>query len=427
MRIKTLVCFSIFIITACATKKTIITPTMEIKTETVMTMDPLLSNLLKQYPEYFDSIVRNQDKWPIQIVYTHIDRKANNEPVFTNYYYNPDPQAYFYPASTVKMPVAFLALQKINELKIPGLDMHTSMISEAAYSKHTPAYNDPNSEDGRPTIANYIRKIFLVSDNDAFNRLYEFLGQEYINRSLHKLGYDSAQILHRLDIFMSEEENRHTNAVKFLDTSARVVYEKPMIRSELVYQPQKTFLGKSHYSGGQLVDKPFDFSKKNRMLLTDLHSILQTVIFPEAVKSSQKFNLTNEDYQFLYKYMSMKPGESFFPHYDSTYNGNYGKFLLYGGKGEPQSNIRIFSKQGDAYGFLTDIAYVVDFENKVEFFLSANISCNSDGIYNDDNYDYENIGFPFLKNLGQVIYQYELQRKKKNLPDLGKFQMNYGR
>ena len=123
----------------------------------------------------------------------------------------------------------------------------------------------------------------------------------------------------------------------------------------------------------------------------------------------------------------MKPGESLYPHYDTTFNGNYAKLLLYGGKGEPQSNIRIFNKEGDAYGFLTDIAYVVDFENKVEFFLSANISCNSDGIFNDDNYDYENIGFPFLKNLGQVIYQYELQRKKKNLPDLSKFQINYGR
>ena len=119
---KTLVCFNLFIITACATKKTSLTPAMEIKTETEMTRDPLLSNLLKQHPEYFDSIVRNQDKWPVQIVFTRIDRKANNEPVFTNYYYNHNPNAYFYPASTVKMPVAFLALQKLNELKMGDVE-----------------------------------------------------------------------------------------------------------------------------------------------------------------------------------------------------------------------------------------------------------------------------------------------------------------
>ena len=85
------------------------------------------------------------------------------------------------------------------------------------------------------------------------------------------------------------------------------------------------------------------------------------------------------------------------------------------------SNIRIFNKEGDAYGFLTDVSYFVDFKNNVEFFLSANIYCNSDGIFNDDQYDYETVGYPFLKNLGRVIYQYELKRNRKRIPDLSTF------
>jgi hypothetical protein len=32
---------------------------------------------------------------------------------------------------------------------------------------------------------------------------------------------------------------------------------------------------------------------------------------------------------------------------------------------------------------------------------------------------------PFTKNLGQVIYQYELKRGKKYLPDLKKFKFKY--
>jgi len=31
----------------------------------------------------------------------------------------------------------------------------------------------------------------------------------------------------------------------------------------------------------------------------------------------------------------------------------------------------VFNKPGWTYGFLTDVAYVVDFKNKVEFMLSA--------------------------------------------------------
>ena len=400
------------------------TPTRELKeAKDPIANSSLLTDILKQYPQYFDSLLRRNDVWQIKIIYTQVDRKANDNPVFTNHYFNIDPKQYFYPASTVKMPAALLALQRLNELKIPGLDKYTTMITEAAYSRQDAVYNDPNSPDGRPTIANYIKKIFLVSDNDAYNRLYEFLGQEYINNTLHKMGYDSAQIIHRLNISRTEDENRHTNPVKFCDTSSRVIYEQPLVQSRLVYQARNTFLGRGYLSGDKVINQPFDFSKKNLFSLPDLHSILETVIFPKAIPKKQRFNLTKDDYQFLLSYMSMTPQESDFPQYDSNYNGAYVKLLMYVGKGELDSNIRIFNKEGDAYGFLTDVAYIVDYKNNIEFFLSANIYCNSDGIFNDDHYDYETVGYPFLRNIGRVIYEYELQRKRERIPDLSTFKL----
>jgi hypothetical protein len=362
------------ILTGCFSRKISKTPTEELRAgKGSIGNSPLLTDILGQHPNQFDSLLRHNAVWQIKIIYTQIDRGANNQPVFKNYYFNIDPKQYFYPASTVKMPTSILALQRLNELNIPGLDKNTTMITEAAYSRQDAVYNDPNSPDGRPTIANYIKKIFLVSDNDAFNRLYEFLGQEYINNTLHKMGYDSAQVLHRLNIFRTEDENRHTNPVKFFDTSAKIIYEQPLVASRLVYQPRTNVLGRGYLSGDKIINQPFDFSKKNRFALTDLHSILQSIIFPEAVSKQQRFNLSKEDYQFLYRYMSMKPSESGFPEYDSSYNGAYSKLLMYGGKGDIDPHIRIFNKEGDAYGFLTDVAYVVDFKNNIEFFLSASI------------------------------------------------------
>ena len=88
--------------------------------------------------------------------------------------------------------------------------------------------------------------------------------------------------------------------------------------------------------------------------------------------------------------------------------------------------IRIFNKEGDAYGFLNDVAYVVDFTNNIEFMLSATIYCNSDGIFNDDHYDYETVGYPFLKHLGQAVYDYELHRDRKHKPNLSYLQFDYG-
>lgn len=403
------------------------TPSLEMKKDPgKLLSDSFLKNLVRQASPHLDSLLQLNEQYHVKIIYTQVDRSATGKPRFTNYYYNADPNQYFYPASTVKMPVAFLALQKLNQLNQPGLDKQTTMITESAYAGQTQVYNDPSSADGRPTIANYIKKIFLVSDNDAFNRLYEFLGQEYINESLHKMGYDSAQVLHRLDVSLNEDQNRATNPVKFYDTASHLIWEKPLLRSGMRYQTRNTLLGKGYMKGGKLINEPFDFSKKNRFTLIDLHSILMSVIFPEAMPKKQRFQLNNEDYAFLYKYMSMKPGESQFPQYDSSFNEAYSKLLLFGGKGKIEDpGIRIFNKEGDAYGFLTDVAYIVDLKNNVEFFLSANIYCNSDGIFNDDHYDYESIGFPFLKELGQVIYQYELKRNRKHKASLDQFKITY--
>jgi hypothetical protein len=65
------------------------------------------------------------------------------------------------------LPTALLALEKLNELNVKGLTLNSSMITEAAFSGQSPVYNNPNSTDGRPTMEEYIKKIFLVSDNDA--------------------------------------------------------------------------------------------------------------------------------------------------------------------------------------------------------------------------------------------------------------------
>ena len=391
--------------------------------------DAFLEDMLKAQPQYFDTILQNRGPWKVQIIYTQVDRKANNEPVFTSYYFNYDSTEYFYPASTVKMPVALLALQKLHELSLPGLDKYSSLITEAAYSKQTPVYNDPTTPDGRPTVAQYVKKIFLVSDNDAFNRLYEFMGQEYINGQLHKMGYGHAEILHHLDLFMTPDENRHTNPIKFFDPNGKVLYTQPMQFNEKAYSVRNDSVANAYYSNGDLVNHAMDFSKKNRFALDDLTMILRSVLFPTAVPAKQRFQLTDEDYQFVRKYMSELPTESISPPYSAdtaNYWPAFCKFLLYGSeKGPLPKTIRMFNKVGDAYGFLTDVAYIADFDKQIEFMLSARIYCNTDGILNDEKYDYDTIGFPFMKRLGQMIYQYELQRPRAIKPNLAAFKMVY--
>lgn len=386
-----------------------------------------LESLMKKYPQFFDSILKQRDLLKVQVIYTQINRDASNNPSFKSFYFNVNADKYFYPASTVKLPIALLALQKLHELRLPGLGKNSSMITGKAYSGQTMVLNDPTTPDGRPNVAQYVKKIFLVSDNDAFNRLYEFLGQEYINDKLHKMGYADARIVHRLQRTLTEDENRHTNPIEFYSASNRLLYGQPMKFNQAPYAASSDSVGKGYYSGDQLIDHPMDFSKKNKISLQDLTNILRSVLFPTSVPEKQRFNLKQEDYNFVYKYMSQFPAETKFPPYDTAnFWDAYGKLLYWGSeKGALPKNIRIFNKEGDAYGFLHDISYFVDLDKNIEFMLSATIYCNRDEIENDDKYDYDSIGLPFFKNLGRVIYDYELKRKRPRVPGLGKFRLQY--
>jgi beta-lactamase class A len=222
----------------------------------------------------------------------------------------------------------------------------------------------------------------MVSDNDAFNRLYEFLGQDYINEQLHKKGYGDVQILHRLNIFLSQDENRHTNPIKFLDGNNKILYEQPMQNNTKQYVSRNDSIASAYFKDTQLITQPMDFSNKNRISLADLHTILISLFFPSKVTAANRFNLTEDDRRFLFKYMSQLPTESTFPPYSAdtaAYWPAYCKFLLFGSeKKELPKNIRVFNKVGDAYGQLTDVAYIVDLDKKIEFFLSATIYCNTD-------------------------------------------------
>ncbi|MBM3431918.1 MAG: serine hydrolase [Bacteroidetes bacterium] len=399
-------CLFVWVIFVSAAAKAQL-PAASFQTNTPKHMsDTLIYSLLKAKSEVFDPLIFGSADRRVQILYTRIDRDKRGRPHFTDHTYRSNSEEYFYPASTVKLPIAVLALQKLNELKIPGLDMNTTMLTDSASPEQTPVLGDRSAADGRPTIAHYIKKILLVSDNDAFNRLYEFLGPDYINETLHRLGYANTEIIHRLSLPLSAEQNRYTNPVRFLDANGNLLYSKPALVSTRQVPPCSIQMGSGYFSRGKLVNEPFDFSVKNRFPLSDLHRVVRSVMFPESLPKNQRFNLTPADLAFLHQYMSMLPAESDDPVYDEKeYWDTYVKFLYYGSeRNSYDPNIHVYNKVGDAYGFLIDGAYFHDKKNNIEFLLSAVIYCNSDGIFNDDKYDYDDVGFPFMKEIGRLFH-----------------------
>jgi hypothetical protein len=377
--------------------------------------DTLLKHLLQQKGNgLLQRVLARPDSFQYQVIYTRIDRNLKNVPAFTHYFLNVDRNRYFNPASTVKLPTALAALEKLNDLKIKGLDRYTPMITDSAYSGQTPVHRDTSSPDGHPSVAHYIRKIFIVSDNDAYNRLYEFVGQQTLNETLRGKGYGDVRITRRF-VPMTPEENRHTNPLFFIE-NGDTVYKQPAAYSSIKFHiPGKIFVGHAHLDRrDSLVHAPMEFTTHNNFPLEDLHKMVQSVIFPQSVPQQQRFRLTGDDLKFLYHYMSLLPYQSPYPAYDTTeFFDSYAKFFFKSGKREVPPHIRIFNKPGWSYGFLTDAAYVQDLQTGIEFMLSAVIYVNADGVLNDNRYEYESIGYPFFGELFRVIYEAERERRKR--------------
>ncbi len=378
-------------------------------------------------------VFANARQYELQVSYIQIDRKEDGSIDFLPYEFNIDSTTYFYPASTVKMPVAFLALEKLNQLYKDGhnVDFNTALQIEAPRSPPQSAVNyDSTAQDNLASIGHYVHKLFVVSDNDAYNRLYEFVGPEAINKKLRSRGiFGNSRIVHRVGISgFSPEENRHTNPFKFYDEEELVYEQGASYMEEPSFESLKgTSKGVAYMNGqGEIVDSPFDFSQKNFIALKDLQKSMLGVLFPKQFPSFN-YDLSQQDYDLLYKSMSISPLESTAPIYpDSTYYDSYVKFLMFGDDESPMpDHIRIFNKVGFAYGYLTDCAYIVDFKNNVDFLLAASIHVNENQTYNDGVYEYDDIGIPFLAKLGKLVYDYELSRERETRADLSRFIVDY--
>ncbi len=345
-------------------------------------------------------VMQNYQNYEVQIMYSQIDRNKSGKVSFTDFEFNVDDSTYFYPASSVKFPVALIALEKLKELQEKGtnIDRKTSFTI-----KNDTLYT---------TIQEAITQIFAVSDNQAYNRLFEFLGQDYINKSLQSKNLNG-RISHRLST--SHSKNLKTQPVFFKENiqDSIPLYQQPSIENSHLPKLalKKTQKGKGYIYNDTLIMRPKDFSENNYIPLRSFHEIMKRIQFPQIYPESLRFNINPNDYDFVLNTMSILPHQAGYT--NKKYYDGYVKFFIYGDtKDKIPENIKIYNKVGYAYGYLTDCAYVRDSKNNIEFLLSATIHVNENGIYNDNNYEYDKIGIPFLAELGRKIYDLEKKRKQ---------------
>ena len=359
--------------------------------------DPIKSAIKED--EFVRKIIKYKDNYEIQILYTEVSKNNLDQTEFKDFQFQLNDEKYFYPASTIKLPIAIMTLSKINELRAEG-----SNISLKSKLKLSLINNKKEIivKDSISSFQNLIADVFLVSDNSASNVLIDFIGYNYFNSSMINAGYQNTYLNHKFnpdpfvdsswiittldnDIISSKENKRNVKAGSNISNLKK---------------------GERSLVNGKIINESMDFSLKNRSSLTDMHNIMKNLIYPEITLS--KFNLNVEDYDFLRYWMSRFTYEDLGNKYisDDRFFNSYNKFFIHGMDTILKStDIRVYNKVGQAYGTSTDSAYIKNYKEDVEFFLTATIYTNKNEIINDNIYEYRDTAIPFLSRISKTLYK----------------------
>ena len=359
--------------------------------------NPIKSSLNSD--EFLSEILKNKEQYEIQVLFTEINRNKDGEPEFTDFQFQVDEEKYFYPASTIKLPIIVLTLNKINELRLLGIDINLkSKIKLKSYNKKQKIVVN----DSITSFQNLISKVFLTSDNSSANILIDFLGYNYFNSKMKKEGYANTYLNHKFSPDQNVNNNWEIQTLK--DDIISSKDEQIFIKSNNISGLLK---GDRTLKDGKVSIGPLDFSYKNRFSLLDMHTFIKKIIFTEKFNNQNYFNLNVEDYDFLRYWMSRFTYEDNGKKYedDGIYYETYNKFFIHGMDSIAiNKNIRVYNKLGEAYGTSTDTAYIKNYTEDIEFFLSATIYVNDNNVINDNIYEYDEIAIPFLAKLSQSIY-----------------------
>ena len=356
--------------------------------------------VLKSDP-YLKEIIKDKEDYEIQVMLTKINHN-NTKIDFQNYQYQHDENQYFYPASTIKLPIVVLTLKKINELRSKGSDI---TLKSKIILNNVDNYSNFKLKDSITSFQNLIADIFLVSDNSASNILIDFIGYNYFNDEMQNAGFDRTYLNHK---FNPDPYVNSTWQISDLDNN---MISSINDNQKIIKADDKTNgldKGESRYFNGEILDESLNFSEKNRFSITDMHNLIKYIFYPEIFDMANTFNLNVEDYDFIRYWMSRFTyediGEKFIG--DEKFFETYNKFFIHGDEQSVSNEqIRVYNKIGQAYGTSIDNGLIKNYQNNVEFILTSTIYTNKNKVMNDNLYEYDDIAEPFLAKLSRAIYK----------------------
>ncbi len=363
--------------------------------------DDVWSAVFARMPAALAAVV-DDPQHALQLRWVRIVRDADGGRRYVTHDRGLTPRRWFPAASVVKLPMALLMAEAV---QAAGGGADSVLRLHAA-----PASGEWGDEPLDDTFARGIDRTFAISDNRPFNRWYDLLGGDVIHRRLRALGYPHARLIARLgssDI----EANRRSGGGALLSADGGALRRfSAGIAAAQRFPFGRVQVGTGWQNDdGSITSGPHDFSHANFLPLADSLRMLQAFVAPESVPAAQRWQIDGALRARLLRALALRPRDSVSPVYpESVYPDGHARWFFVGDShARYPDGLSVSGKSGMAYGSLSEVAYVVDLDSGAEFMLAASIQVNADGIYNDDRYEYDTVGIPFMAAFARAVLDVE--------------------
>ncbi|MFQ3576796.1 MAG: serine hydrolase [Cytophagales bacterium] len=358
-------------------------------------------------------VIAQPEKFRLQLMVTIIDRDQNGYPSVKRHKSDFWPKDYFFPASTFKLPICFLALEKLKMLENEHININTDFYCKTDQCYPILLTNPADSITRYASINDLIVASLVFSDNYSPKILQEFIGKEFCDNRLSKLGLHSTI----LNNFPSPNKTGMLQDSKwaFWSPNSGWLLENKINKTSQNQSAKPAFVGEKSLINGRIINRPWDFSNENQIELQDLHHLMEAIVLPE-LNILPNMMLQTPDLNYLMQTLAAWPRNKQTPLYawGDKLPDNFRKFLFIGDLPKDSlipEHITIANKVGLAYGFMTDISYFRDKLTQTELIVSASIYVNENETINDGIYQYESIGLPFMGQIGRTLIKSQMEKK----------------
>lgn len=317
---------------------------------------------------------------------------------------------YAYPANALGLVVAVAALADLEErrAKEPRLSMDTPLAFHPLFAGQAVEDRDASHQDGGTiTLRHEIRKLFLASDDAAFNRLYEYVGRDALAKRFERAGLSTARVVHRASVSRDEDGERRAPRIDFVlsDTERVTIPERASKLKVVDSRARGVHVGGAYVDGTRRVDAPMSFARWNSISLVELQDALARLVEPALALDGEPWAISGEARSTLLSIAAEYPSASRDPRYPKAeFPDENARFVLPGlERVAPRATWRVAGSRGRALGFSTENAWIVHLPSGRGAYLAATIHTNADGVVNDGVYEYDTVASAYFAALGEIV------------------------